>query len=128
MKQVISHISTNTSRKWNQYLNFHHLQAIPFKNTDTTYIGFHYHESISNDLSEAERNGYYRAFLQASAIALDGSNFYADHYFEKLSKSDQLDGYTEAIQLSLNHSTGNEAIVLKPVYAPFSERLGNKLP
>ena len=78
-------------------------------------------------MSDEAKKRSYRAFLQSSAMALDGSNFYAAQYFEKLSKSDNLDGYTKAIQVSSNHSIGDVAIVLKPVYTPFSERLGNKL-
>lgn len=124
--RTVSHITSKITGKGTN-LNLHQYHAIPLRNTDAIYIGFHYHESISNNLSEAEKNRSYNAFLQSSAIALDESNFYASQYFEKLSNSDQLDGYTEAIQLSSNHSIGDEVIVLKPVYTPFSERVGNKL-
>lgn len=125
--QLVSHISSKTTGKRNHYLNFHQYHAIPFRNTDAVYLGFHYHESMLNDMSDEAKKRSYRAFLQSSAMALDGSNFYAAQYFEKLSKSDNLDGYTKAIQVSSNHSIGDEAIVLKPIYTPFSERLGNKL-
>ena len=125
--QAVSHITSKVTGKGTN-LNLHQYHAIPFRNIDAVYIGFHYHESISNNLSDVEKNRSYRAFLQSSALALDGSNFYAAQYFEKLSNSDQLDGYTKAIQLSSNHSTGDEVIVLKPVYTPFAERVGNTLP
>ena len=125
--QAVSHITSKITGKGTN-LNLHQYHAIPFRNTDAVYIGFHYHESISNGLSDVEKNRSYRAFLQSSTIALDGSNFYASQYFEKLSNSDQLDGYTKAIQISSNHSTGDEVIVLKPVFTSFSERVGNKLP
>lgn len=124
--QAVSHITSKITGKGTN-LNLHQYHAIPFRNIDAVYIGFHYHESISNNLSDVEKNRSYRAFLQSSALALDGSNFYAAQYFEKLSKSEQLDSYTKAIQLSSNHSTGDEVIVLKPVYTPFAERVGNKL-
>ena len=124
--QAVSHITSKITGKGTN-LNLHQYHAIPFRNIDAVYIGFHHYESISNNLSEVEKNRSYRAFLQSSALALDGSNFYAAQYFEKLSKSDQLDLYIKAIQLSSNHSTGDEVIVLKPVYTPFAERVGNKL-
>jgi len=79
-------------------------------------------------LSDEEKKQSYRAFLKSSALALDGADFYTAHYFEKLSKSDNLDGYTKAVQVSSNHSIGDKVIVLKPVYTPFSRRLGTKLP
>ena len=126
--KIVTHILSKSTGKRNQYLNFHQYHAIPFRNTDAVYIGFHYHESISNDLSDEEKKQSYRAFLKSSALALDGSDFYSAHYFEKLSKSDNLDGYTKAIQVSSNHSIGDQAIVLKPIYTPFSNRLGTKLP
>ena len=50
--QVVSHISSKTTGKRNQYLNFHQYHAIPFKNTDAVYLGFHYHESMLNDMSD----------------------------------------------------------------------------
>lgn len=91
--QAVSHITSKTSGK-GTYLNLYQYHAIPFRNSDAIYIGFHYHESISNNLSEVEKSRSYQAFLQSSTIALDGSNFYASQYFEKLSNSDQLNGYT----------------------------------
>ena len=74
--QLVSHISSKTTGKRNHYLNFHQYHAIPFRNTDAVYLGFHYHESMLNDMSDEAKKRSYRAFLQSSAMALDGSDFY----------------------------------------------------
>ena len=51
----LTHISTGTSGKANQTLNFHMHYVVPFRNVKHTYFAVHYHEWMSNSANDFEK-------------------------------------------------------------------------
>ena len=123
----VSYTIARTSGRANQYLDYNSYTAIPFKEVDHTFLGFFYAESLSNRLSDHEKNTLYRGFLNNADQALSASSFYTAQYFERVPNSRELKGYLNAIETTGEPSETNQAIILKPVYKSFAQRYGNKV-
>ena len=125
--QSASYTVARTSGKAKQYLNFSSYTVIPFTGIENIFLGFYYAESLSNRLSDHEKNVLYRGFLRNADQALASSSFYTAQYFEKVPASRDLKGYTNALETTATKTQVNEPIILKPVYKPFEQRYGNKV-
>ena len=93
----VSYTIARTSGRANQYLDYNSYTAIPFKGVDHTFLGFFYAESLSNRLSDHEKNTLYRGFLNNADQALSASSFYTAQYFERVPNSRELRGYLNAL-------------------------------
>ena len=125
--QSASYTVERTSGKANQHLNYSSYTAIPFKGGDNVFLGFHYAESLSNRLSEHEKNALYGGFLNNADRALKTASFYSAQYFERVPNSRDLKAYLNAVETMATNPQVNQAIILKPVYKSFEKRSGNKV-
>ena len=91
------------------------------------FLGFHYAESLSNRLSDHEKNTLYRGFLNNADQALKTASFYSAQYFERVPNSRDLKAYLNAVETMATNPQVNQAIILKPVYKSFEQRSGNKV-
>lgn len=122
-----SYTTARTSGKYKDRLNITEFIALPFENSKTVWYGIEYKSSMSNHMSEAEKNRTYRKFLDSWEIQYKHHNFYGTRYFEKLGHSDELDGYVNAIQLRYPNLERVDLTILIPHKGEFLERSGNSL-
>ena len=122
-----SYTIARTSGKANQFLYYNSYTAIPFRGSDNVFLGFYYTESLSNRLSDHEKNTLYRGFLNNADQALKTASFYSAQYFERVPPSSDLKAYQNALETTNQFSQAKQAILLKPVYKSFEQRSGNKV-
>lgn len=122
-----SYTTARTSGRSNDRLNISLFIALPFEKSNTVWYGIEYKSSMSNYLSEAEKNRTYRKFMNSCEIQFDHNNVYGIRYFEKLRHSDELDGYVNAIQLRYPKLDRKDLTILIPHKDAFTERSNNSL-
>lgn len=122
-----SYTTARVSGRSNDRLNITEFIALPFENSQTIWYGIEYKSSMSNHMSEASKNRTYRKFLDSWKIQYEHHNFYGTRYFEKLGRSDELDGYVNAIQLRYPNLDRGDLTILIPHKGAFLERSGNSL-
>ena len=64
----LTYISTGTSGKANQTLNFHMHNAVPFRNVKHTYFAVHYHEWMSNSANDYEKKAHKTHFAKTQSL------------------------------------------------------------
>mgnify|MGYP000876051617 CR=1 FL=1 len=124
----LTHISSRTSGKANQTLNFHIHYAVPFRNVKHTYFAVHYHEWMNNSANDYEKKSTYSAFRRNAIRSFDLVDFYDVKYFEKAQPSNELEGWMKAIESGQDYSLNNKVVVLIPKNDEFADRLGHRLP
>lgn len=122
-----SYTSARTSGRSNERLNITQFIALPFEKSKTIWYGIEYKSSMSNHMSEVEKNRTYRKFMDSWEIQYEHHNFNGTRYFEKLGHSDEFDGYVNAIQLQYPKLKREELTILVPHNGVFTERSGNSL-
>jgi len=123
--------TSSVSGKHSQHFNFELYIAIPMFNTakDTNgyackyWIGEYYSEQISNSLSPDEKSRLANVFLQESERQFRMTNFSNFTYLEKLRKSDELEGYEDAIDRGF-YEDSKDVIVFTRYQETFDSRLG----
>ncbi|AYL98899.1 rhomboid family intramembrane serine protease [Mucilaginibacter celer] len=91
------------------------------------WIGTRYSETISNNLSPAEKEARYKAFASESQRDFDTEDLGAFVYLERLGASDLKSGYVAAVQTKDSLSK-TEPVILSPVNEPFKTRTGHEFP
>lgn len=90
------------------------------------WLGKKYQETISNKLSEREKDDKYKAFADESQKKFDETDFTKFQYLEVLGNSDDHDEFNKAIQKS-EYNKGNQQIVFEAKNEAFKDRNGHKL-
>lgn len=124
----IPYVTTRTSGKNNNKLNFYLYIACPFQNTNSIWYGVEYNKNVSNRINEQKKNSEYRTFINKSEKEFRTYNFQDVTYFERLGYSDDRDGYLEAIKEKNANINEKQQIILLPKKDVFEERLGNSFP
>lgn len=126
-KGRLPYATARTSGKNNDNLNFHLYLACPFENSNNVWYGVEYKMTLSNRLNVDRKNSEYISFLKKSEKEFETYDFQNVKYFEKLSYSDDRDGFIEAIKESYPKISAAEHIILIPKSEIFEARLGNTL-
>ncbi|WP_298902212.1 rhomboid family intramembrane serine protease [uncultured Psychroserpens sp.] len=120
----LPYITSRSSGRNNEDLNFYLYLACPFESTTTVWYGVEYNKKVNNRISDQKKDSEYRNFLTLSEDAFNTYNFQEVTYFEKLGYSDDRDGYLEAIEQKNPDFEKSEHIVLVPKKDRFEDRLG----
>ncbi|MEJ8757726.1 rhomboid family intramembrane serine protease [Pontibacter sp. H259] len=136
-KGFLFYPSSETSSKYNRYLNFYLHAAVPILDSeaDTTYeapvkawLGVNFTKQISNRLSSAEKEAAYQQFLKDTWREFTTKNLHQFKYLDKQSNSSDSDKYKLAIQEStFKTAPGEEPIILTARHEPYAARNGSKL-
>ncbi|MCC8410407.1 rhomboid family intramembrane serine protease [Mucilaginibacter sp. UR6-1] len=89
------------------------------------WLAVSYKKTISNDLSPQEKEKAYNEFAEATQTEFETADHSMFTYLEKVPKSDDLDNYRTAITQTDTTLSADDAILLKPVYEPFEDRVGS---
>ncbi|WP_413669728.1 rhomboid family intramembrane serine protease [Mucilaginibacter sp. Mucisp86] len=85
-----------------------------------------YSKTISNRLSDSEKQAEYKAFADESQRDFDAKNLNEFVYLERLGPSSMRDNYIAAVRTK-DSLTRAYPVILSPVNEPFAARNGNKL-
>ena len=121
----LSYVTSRTSGRNNDKLNFYLYLACPFENTNAIWYGVEYKKNLSNRINEQRKNSEYRNFLNKSEKEFNTYNFQDVKYFERLGYSDDRDGFIEAIKEENANLKEKEQIILVPRKDVFKNRLGS---
>ena len=127
------HSAFEVSGKYNDNFDMHIYVAVPIfeKESDTinvepaAWYGIEYFKRISNNLDQSEKEVIYQEFTNESQRDFDGRNVYEFVYLERMSNSDDRDGFIEAIKQ--NPAYPPNELILMGINEPFEARNGNKL-
>lgn len=127
-KSNLSYGTSRSSGKNNEDLNFYLYILSSFKNSNNIWYGVQYSDKQSNFKSDEIKNSEYRSFITQSESNFENYDFQNVSYFEKLSYSDDRDGFMEAIKESNSIAKENDQIILVPKTDVFENRLGCTFP
>ncbi len=127
-----AHTSAEVTGRYNQNLHLRLFITLPLYESIVdaahqvcpAWIGIKYSKTISNKLSEEEKQRKFADFLDKSQKDFDSSEVQHFVYLDRIGSSDNLDGYQEALKKSPKFNSSNN-IILVPVNKPFAERNGN---
>ncbi len=134
-KQNIGKINTaRVSGKHNETLNLLIYIALPLvtnhadsiKGECSFFIGKKYSKSISNRLSDEDKDKLFEAFTEESMDEFDRTNFHGFTYLEKLGRSYDHDEYDRALTYS-SYVRYKDPVVFIAHNEPFENRNGSKL-
>lgn len=113
--------------KRNQKLYLRVYFAIPMSETEgnpsrSVWLGIEYRETISNSLSEDEKQSRYEKFFDNSEADFNQTDFSKVIYFEKVSASEKLNSLRKTIEISDSMSVSN-SVFLEPIFEPWESRL-----
>ncbi|MET0393712.1 MAG: rhomboid family intramembrane serine protease [Chitinophagaceae bacterium] len=123
---------STVSGKYNRDLNFAMYVTLPIlvsaadtAGTETVcWLGKKYSETISNKISDAEKNEKYKLFAERVQTEFDSTDFSRFSYLEKAGNTDDHDEFDKAIQSS-PVAAGKAPIVLLPRQGAFADRNGS---
>jgi len=123
------------SGKYNQDLNFDVFFATPILNDTLEQItsipkhwyGLKYHKTISNKISNEEKEERYKEFYAECIQKLDNYDFYSLDHFERKPKSNDRVHFLKAVEARIKQPTDDSFIVLDPIQESYESRNGNKL-
>ena len=118
------YVTSRTSGKNNENLNFYLYQSCPFEEYNSAWYGKEYEKHSSNRTSTKTKNLEYRSFISESKNKFDAYKFEGEIYFEKLRYSDHRDGFLKAIQSKSNKT--NEWVASLDLNVREIELLGSK--
>jgi len=133
-----SHIGVQSSFKItgknNQYFDMKLFVVMPiFQSAKDTlnenclaWYGLEYHDQISNDLTQQEKEDRFQDFASESQRDFESKELNRFVYLERLGYSDDYEQYISAIKKNKTFST-NSTTVLVGINEPFEARNGNKL-
>lgn len=122
-----TYVSTRTSGKHNEHLNVSMYIACPFDKSSLAWYGVQYDLQLRNKDTEANKRQAIRRFLVNSNKDFKSYDFQDVTYFEKLSHSDNRDGFIRAIKEKIPIINGDEEIILIPKKKPFEARFGSSI-
>jgi rhomboid protease GluP len=125
---ALSHLTVRTSGRNNERLDVSLYFVLPFQNSTVAWYGVQYQRTLRNRGSDREKNIQIKRFVIESKKKFKLYNFKEASYFEKLSLSDDRDGYFKAIKKKIYNSKKEEEIILIPKKEAFEDRLKNYLP
>lgn len=114
-------IELNAKSK-NKYKEFYKSKSDTIK----AWLGLHYCKSISNKLSELEKEAEFKKFALESQNEFDNTNLGNFIYLERIANSSNLDNYKKAIN-NLNLNSIKSDTVLTAINEPYEARNGKKL-
>lgn len=128
------HYAAKASGKYNQDLNLHLFVALPIyaSAADTVageaflWLGKRYAKTISNRLSEAEKQSRFKAFADDCQQEFDRTNFQRFQFLERLGNTNDHDQLQKAVGKSRVAAYSNP-VVLVAHDEPFDQRNGSKL-
>lgn len=118
----------------NKYLDFDAYCVTPILNNtserSTTipkhWFGVTFHEQISNEISDEEKEEKYQAFYAECIQKLNNYDFHSSDHFERIPTSYEKQKFIRAIQSGTNQTTVDDFIVLVPIQEKFEVRNGNE--
>lgn len=126
------HPSAEVTGRYNQHLRWSLHVAFPIYESrilaikyPAAWLGIKYTEEIDNRLSDEEKVRKFEDFLKKSEEDVNQKDLHEFLYLDRISSSDRLDGYLEAVKNSPKLTSDN-SIVLIPVNEPFALRNGSK--
>jgi rhomboid protease GluP len=132
-KTNLSTYSTfDVSGKQNQELNFHLFVAVPIRKDSSestisscnAWLGIKYNQTVSNKLSNEEKEKAFQVFDSISRKQFEMSNINKFTYLEKIANSDNLTNYYEAVKLSSLHNS-KQTLIFTANSLPFENRNQN---
>jgi rhomboid protease GluP len=131
--QGSSYADIRTSGRYDENLNIHLYFVCPI--VDDTVVsksgpfkywyGVSFSKQINNRLETDEKERKYNAFYQECVDKMNGYAFHRVTYFERLSNSEDRDGYLNAISPQAREE--NNAVILEAQHERFKSRQGSKL-
>lgn len=118
--------------KYNEHFKMNLYVALPLfddksetNNTDcSAWLGVNYSKTISNKLSEEEKEKKFQDFTNESQKDFDNKNINEFIYLERIANSDAAEGFKEAIKENPKYNS-IDAPVLVAINEPFQNRTGN---
>lgn len=119
--------------RYNEDFYMHIYVAIPIfenendasTNEPSAWSGIKYSKRIDNSLGKTEKEVAYQMFLTESYKDFQNKNLTDFFYFDRMSNSNNKDGFIEAIKRSPRYKTNKT--ILTAVHEPFGARNGKKL-
>jgi rhomboid protease GluP len=100
--------------------------TVAFIKEPVAWITNRYSQTISNKLSDSEKQAQYKTFADESQHDFDAKNLTEFVYLDRIGPSDLKNSYIAAIR-SKDSVSKAEPIILSPVNEPFEARNGSKL-
>ena len=124
----------STSGRSNETLDFNLYSVTPICRAEGTHapaavwIGQKLRHSVSNSLSQQEKNAAYDEFMLSSRIALDRRDFRTFSFFERVGRSSDRKYFRAALEhAGMFDPDGEYAVILAPHSEAFEERTGGRL-
>jgi rhomboid protease GluP len=124
------------SGKYNEHLEINLFFTLPIAEAKDSvslmpkypyWYGVKFHRQISNKISVEEKEEKYRAFFKECIDKMKNYEFHNLHYFRRLPKSDDKDGFLKAIERFYKGSPPSQTMILEPKTDSFEDRNGSKL-
>lgn len=133
-QRVVFRSTATSSGKYNQNLTFHIYALIPLMDKKNTppkgetrfFIGKEYTNTISNRLSDTEKDLRYRNFANKTENEFRRTNFQTYNYLERLGNTDDLDEYNKMVSESVFSDTKKRIIFIARM-EKFEARVGDNL-
>ena len=87
----------------------------------SAWLGFKFQTEMKSSLTESQKDGKIDAFVTNTIDALNARNVQQFAYLDRISSSNERDGYLQAIKKNPKFNPAN-SIVLKPIDTPFEDR------
>jgi len=121
--KCLPYLSTKTTGKYNDRLNFTMSLSCPFKrDMGNVWYGIDYREHLSNKISNEKKESELKKFLKKSQESFNTYDFQNVTYFEKLRNSNERNGFIGAIKKSDSKVNEKQQIILIPQADIFEKR------
>lgn len=123
------------SGKHDENLNIHVYFVAPIINFETeeynespkVWYGVNFHKSISNRLTNQEKETAFRNFYEQCATKMSKTDIYDFEYFKPIQKSKHKANFLSAVEVRINQPADETYTILTPSQEKFDERIGNEL-
>lgn len=85
------------------------------------------HQTVSNRLALEEKERLYKQFLENAWRTLQRYDFDAITYFEKVSRSENMEHFESAVASSLGKAPTGDLVLLMPSFGHFEDRKGSEI-
>ena len=99
-QEVVSHITTEVTGKYQSELLVYLYLATPFSDANNVWLGQNFRIVIDNNLPEQKKRQQFEVFIETSKCEYKNSGVPLADYFEYLKSSDVKSGYLQAIESS----------------------------
>lgn len=114
-QEVVSHITTEVTGKYQSDLLVYLYLATPFSDANNVWLGQNFRIVIDNNLPEQKKRQQFEAFIETSKREYKNSGVPLTDYFEYLKSSDVKSGYLQAIESSPQGYESEPYIVIAKV-------------